>query len=91
MKPPCVEADLCPERDGKGHWWLCPPPAGQRWVIVECKFCGAREQNVTSQEGRTSTDYRRRSRRMIERVLAPGKPKQQLDLGSPSLWAESRR
>lgn len=83
MKPPCIEADLCPERDGLGHWWLCPTPRGQEVVLVECRDCGKLRTLNTSHEGRTSTDYRRGSRRMIERVLTPGKKKQyrQRDLG----------
>lgn len=72
--------EFCPKRNGKGHWWLCPTPDGQRVVEVECRECGETKDMTTSEDARTSRDYR--SRRVIKRVLTPGK-KHQLDLSTP--------
>lgn len=71
--------DLCPERDGLGHWWLCPTPDGQRVVAAQCRECGATKEMAVGQEYRTGRFYGRKYRQ----------PDTVLD-GS-SLWAESRK
>ncbi len=51
-RPRAEPAEVCPERDGKGHHWRVAAPAGPE-VLGRCKACGMERTFSTTSEDST--------------------------------------